>query len=274
MIERGGEVTKTPVGRFLTWDHDFVFATIRRTGYWDKHLLPVFEQNTDKSSVVIDVGAHCGFFSVFFAKRVRKVYAVEPQPYIFSILERNIALNNCKNIQALNVAAYDRETTLSIAPEKDQTVANLPMKGGKIDYSKTNNSAGIALSPKPGEIPASKLDDLIPKDEIVSFIKCDAQGADLRALKGATNIIRKCRPIIIFEFEQGLAKIYCETWQDYEAFFDRIKYSLTPITNPSNPVGRKAYQDYMCKPFGPSLRKVFLLSMLIRQKTRKSRAIL
>jgi protein-L-isoaspartate O-methyltransferase len=84
------EITETPVGRFLTCEHDLVLATIRNTGYWDKHLLPIFEENTNKENIVNDIGAHCGFYSIFLAKRVRKVYSIEPQRYIFAIFQRNI----------------------------------------------------------------------------------------------------------------------------------------------------------------------------------------
>ena len=241
------EITDTPVGRFLTCDHDLVLATIRKTGYWDKHLLAIFEANIDKESIVIDVGAHCGFFSVFLAKKVRKVYSIEPQPYIFSILERNISLNNCQNIQALNIAAYDSETTLSIAPQKEQIVP-MPTKDGQIDYDRCPNSAGLALSPRPGDIRGARMDDVIPKDEPVSFIKCDAQGADLRALKGAANIIQRCRPTILFEFEEMLAKIYGDTWSDYETYFERMGYKLEPVHNPMTQLGEQPYQEYLCRP--------------------------
>jgi FkbM family methyltransferase len=209
--------------------------------------LAVFEANTDMNSVVIDIGAHCCFYSIFLAKRVKKVYSIEPQPYIFSILERNISLNNCYNVQALNIAAYDTKTTLSLAPPKDQVVP-MPIKNGKINYDRCDNSAGLALSPCPGEIRATRMDDLIPQDETVSFIKCDAQGADLRALKGSNDIIHRCRPTILFEFEEMLAKIYGDTWRDYEVFFDQMGYRLEPVRNPIFQPGKQPYQEYLCKP--------------------------
>lgn len=241
------EITETPVGRFLTCDNDLVLATIRKTGYWDKHLLAIFEANTDKESIVIDIGAHCGFYSIFLAKRVRKVYSIEPQPYIFSILERNISLNNCENVQALNIAAYDSTTTLSIAPENEQVVP-VPTKDGKVDYGRLPNSAGLALSPSPGEIRGERMDDVIPESETVSFIKCDAQGADLRALKGSTSIIQRCRPTILFEFERMLAKIYGDTWGDYEAYFEQMGYELESVHNPVFQLGKQPYKEYLCKP--------------------------
>jgi hypothetical protein len=77
----------------------------------------------------------------------------------------------------LNIAVYDTETTLSIAPRKEQVVS-MRTRNNDIDYDRCPNSAGFALSPTPGEIRAARMDDVIPNNEIVSF-ECDAQGADL-----------------------------------------------------------------------------------------------
>lgn len=156
-------------------------------------------------------------------------------------------LNNCENVRALNIAAYDSETTLSIASQKEQIVP-MPTKDGKIDYDRCPNSAGLALSPKPGDIRGARMDDVVPKDETVSFIKCDAQGADPRALKGSTSIIERRRPTILFEFEELLAKIYGDTWGDYESYFDQMGYSRESVHNPLFEPGKQPYQEYLCKP--------------------------
>ena len=45
-----------------------------------------------------------------------------------------------------------------------------------------------------------KLDDVIPTDVTIDFIKIDVEGAELGVLKGAKNVLLKNKPIIIFEF--------------------------------------------------------------------------
>jgi hypothetical protein len=53
-------------------------------------------------------------------------------------------------------------------------------------------------------VPSLKIDDLVPKDQKIDFIKIDVEGAEYNALAGATDLIRRCRPIIASEFSPGL----------------------------------------------------------------------
>jgi len=59
-----------------------------------------------KGSVVIDIGAHIGSFSIFSANYADniKVYSYEPSEESFELLTNNIILNNFKNINAFNLA--------------------------------------------------------------------------------------------------------------------------------------------------------------------------
>jgi FkbM family methyltransferase len=45
-----------------------------------------------------------------------------------------------------------------------------------------------------------RLDDVIPADTHVRFIKIDVEGAELQVLRGGLNTIQRCRPLIIFEY--------------------------------------------------------------------------
>jgi hypothetical protein len=49
-------------------------------------------------------------------------------------------------------------------------------------------------------VPSFPVDDLIPRDKNVDFVKVDVEGAEYNALLGASQLIRRCRPTIISEF--------------------------------------------------------------------------
>ncbi len=60
--------------------------------------------------VVLDLGAYQGTFSVYASKIVGKsglVIAIEPDKANFMVLKRNLKLNNCKNVLALNVGIWN-----------------------------------------------------------------------------------------------------------------------------------------------------------------------
>lgn len=61
-----------------------------------------------EGDIVLDLGAHIGFFTVYAAKRARKVIAVEPLPRNFLNLRRNVKLNRLENVILVNKAIAGR----------------------------------------------------------------------------------------------------------------------------------------------------------------------
>ena len=82
--------------------HDFLNITIR-----EEDLLESFVPN--QGDTVIDVGAHAGRYSIISSMKVGntgRVIAIEPDPQMFLLLKRNLALNNLNNVMTLNCAVY------------------------------------------------------------------------------------------------------------------------------------------------------------------------
>ena len=59
-----------------------------------------------KDDVVLDAGAFIGDFTVKVARKAKEVVAVEPLPWAFEVLKRNVEMNNLKNVVLLNKALY------------------------------------------------------------------------------------------------------------------------------------------------------------------------
>ncbi len=64
----------------------------------------------NSDSIVVDVGAHIGKYTLFSARISRKVIALEPCKDNYEILIKNIKLSNLRNVIPLNLAAYSRNT--------------------------------------------------------------------------------------------------------------------------------------------------------------------
>lgn len=81
------------------------------------HIFPGFEIQIHswfnhflgKGNVFIDVGAHIGRYTVLFASFFKKVVAVEPDPYNFLILRKNVLLNGFGNVILFNVGCFSKD---------------------------------------------------------------------------------------------------------------------------------------------------------------------
>ncbi len=67
-----------------------------------------------KEDVFIDIGAHIGKYALGLARYTGKVLAVEAHPDNFSILKRNVELNNLGNVIALNIGAWSSRAKLRL----------------------------------------------------------------------------------------------------------------------------------------------------------------
>ena len=66
------------------------------TKHYTKDFVPI-----TKDSIVVDVGAHIGSFSLMAARDARKVLAFEPEPINYQMLKKNMELNNLENMAIL-----------------------------------------------------------------------------------------------------------------------------------------------------------------------------
>jgi FkbM family methyltransferase len=76
-----------------------------------------------------------------------------------------------------------------------------------------------------------KLDDVIPDDVPIRFVKIDVEGAELLVLRGAREILRKQRPCVVFEHGKGAAEYYDTTPQNVYDFLVgtcALRVSLLP----------------------------------------------
>ena len=72
------------------------------------------QKEVKMGNVVLDIGAHIGYYALMFAKLVGphgKVFAFEPEPGNFAILEKNVRVND----YLIAVGAIDTDCYLVVA---------------------------------------------------------------------------------------------------------------------------------------------------------------
>lgn len=139
------------------------------------------------SGVFIDIGANIGYYTLIAACLVGprgKVFAFEPDPTNFQLLEKNIAENGYSNVEMINRAVSNDTRSARLYLNK----AN---KGDHRIYDSGDHRDSIAVQ-------TVSLDDFFQKsDKRVQFIKMDIQGAEAKALEGMKNLLKANRRVML-----------------------------------------------------------------------------
>jgi FkbM family methyltransferase len=132
-------------------------------------------------SVFYDVGANVGLYSLLATRLdpAGKTYAFEPLPKNTWYLHRHFELNSIHNAQVLELAISDHVGTHSFCVTGDRSTGHLGQDGNLVVRTAT-------------------LDSLLQEEEIPppDYIKMDVEGAELMALRGASECIQRHRPAI------------------------------------------------------------------------------
>jgi FkbM family methyltransferase len=64
--------------------------------------------------------------------------------------------------------------------------------------------AGQEVKLLPTEV--RELDDCIPDDTSIAFIKIDVEGAEAEVLRGAVRLLQRCKPVVVFECSTTILK--------------------------------------------------------------------
>lgn len=142
--------------------------------------------------IFVDIGASLGQYAFFVNKYIQQgqIFSIEPDPIRFEELERNCrkweSLNNNKVI-ALKAAVSDEDGVVTFFTTNSNT------SGGLFSHNVAANVTWSEIT-----VDSLRLDTLF-KNQSPDFIKMDVEGAELRALKGATNILRKGKARFLIE---------------------------------------------------------------------------
>ncbi len=180
--------------RWLLNPSDFVQSSFYWTGEfepWDWfHLSRLIRPE----SVVCDVGANFGFYSVMIGRQLAppgRVIAFEPSPETVSRLRANVRLNHLERVV----------TIMPVALSDKQGIGYLACAGPDDLGGASDNSGARALSSQGERISLETLDHLCSEQRIarVDLIKIDVEGHELAVLTGAAKTIEACKPVIMVE---------------------------------------------------------------------------
>ncbi|SEH08434.1 cobalt-precorrin-6Y C(15)-methyltransferase [Candidatus Venteria ishoeyi] len=164
---------------------------LSNNGIFEEQEVAVVKEQVKSGDTVLDIGANIGYYTLIFAKLVGKqgkVFAFEPEPDNFALLQKNIEINGYSNIVLIPKAVSDKNEIIKLyLCEKN--------KGMHRAYNSIFCNKYI-------EIESIRIDDYFQQNnQTIDFIKMDIEGYEYTALQGMLNILRNNKNIkILTEF--------------------------------------------------------------------------
>jgi FkbM family methyltransferase len=191
-----GLAAKLGVHRLPMFQRVFLVLYAGYKRYFEAGPIERLQEFIPSGSLVIDVGANVGFFSVRFAEwvgRSGEVIAIEPEDRnyqaLISALKRKGLSGRVRALKAVAAA-----TAGPMFLEINQL--------HPADHKLSRDGTGIAVE-------AVRLDDLVQDKGALkpSLVKIDVQGAEMLVLQGAPDILRLAAPALFIELdEEGLQR--------------------------------------------------------------------
>lgn len=159
------------------WIKDEIGAWNGPVNDWTKSHSKKYFQHVKKFDAVITAGGNQGLYARFYSKRFKNVYVFEPDPLNFFCLTFNTQSNN----------VYKYQMALG------ETSKSVSLKVG----SMKNTGEHRVDDNVPGIIPCLPLDAF--NFHSVDLIQLDVEEYEANVIKGATETIKKFKPVIILE---------------------------------------------------------------------------
>ena len=160
----------------------------------------ILRKTGSNAPVILDIGANIGLFTKAFAaaeKKPKKILALEPSNYVFSILK--IVTAKLSNVLVLKLALNHHEGIVQLkTPLKNSG----SLRVGLSHIGTTCDKLQFVES-----VIARRLDDVLFEEQIqhVDVVKIDVEGAEEQVIQGAKTLLTNVKPIWFVELTQDRA---------------------------------------------------------------------
>ena len=132
-----------------------------------------------ENDLVIDVGGHVGYFTIYAAKKAKngKIITFEPSKESFNVLKNNLKINNIQNVIIENVGVGAKSGTAILNVDTTHSIGN------SIFYSSKNSEKE--------DIQITTIPEIVKKYKIksIDLLKLDCEGAEFEIILNLPSTI-------------------------------------------------------------------------------------
>lgn len=187
-----------------------------------------------KGKTFVDIGAHCGTFSIVLGRVFDKVIAFEPEIHTYNILCGNMALHNLSHRSCCyNVALADKDEEVTYVKLDD-------IGGNNYCYTETDELAKRYYFVEGQERIQMKARTLDSYDiDNIGLIKIDVEGFETKVLQGSVETLKRngYPPIVVESWRVDscgggemteIGQFYKKTQAELFEFVHNIGYEIAP----------------------------------------------
>jgi FkbM family methyltransferase len=153
---------------------------------YEDHLQKKFAEVVGPNDIAFDIGAHFGWWTLWFSALCKHVVAFEPSPANFSMLQKNVASNRRLNVSLNNLAASD---FAGMVPFVDD---------GSSSHIQNGGSASAANL----KVRTIRIDDYA-EGPPPTFVKIDVEGSAASVLRGMARTLEEQKPTVVCELHDA-----------------------------------------------------------------------
>ncbi len=203
-----------------------------RGGHWSEPEIDLVRFGVREGDTVLDVGANFGLYCYHLSRAVGpsgRVLAFEPLPEASATLGLVVRLLGLSNVRVFQKGCADETARVAfeIPVQSSGAIAagqayiglrndDREGRADQVRWAKTMRVFGDVV----------RLDDFLPELDSVSFIKCDIEGAELLAFRGAAKTISRHFPSVICEINPWFLEGFGIDIDDLTGFFFERGYRL------------------------------------------------
>lgn len=138
-------------------------------GMREKETFYILEKTLKSWDTVLDLGANIGYYVLLEHTIIwdtGKIYAIEPEPDNFALLQRNIDLNTCENVETIYGAVSDHEGTIDLYLSDLSNVHSI--------FDQHEHGSGKII-----QVPSLAMSSFIKDHSELDLIRMDIEGAEV-----------------------------------------------------------------------------------------------
>jgi FkbM family methyltransferase len=189
-----------------------------------------FQDVVREGSVVYDIGANAGFFTLMAAKLTGpsgRVFAFEPAPRNCGFIRKHADLNRCRNVSVFEMAVSSANGDAFFDFGADACQGHLSDQGTLKVFTVTIDSLVYDRS--------------VPAPDV---IKIDVEGAEADVLKGALQTLRQSRPTVLLATHSFEARQECRRTLD-DCGYEVKSLEAHPVEQASELIARPRVNPFV-----------------------------